>query len=384
MSRVAVMSWMCIFWLAGVVAAQASGQFPYTGRVSGNDVNVRCGPDTNYYPTMRLSTGAAVTVVGEEFGWLKIEPPPGSFCLIAKDYVDRDRDGSAVVSSDHVNVRAGSTLSSRRLPITQLSKGAVVKILGEHQDGFYKIAPPPGAYLWIAKQFVRQIKQAARPKPDVGKPPAVKTSQSPTATQPTERAPTSKPAEGKYQKLLDKLEAELEQETTGRPLTQWNLKPLLPRYEQIAKQDDEQVAKLFAQQRLKIIGDRIEIQQALKRIREGGEKLQDQRRRILQQRLAMRAKVIQLEEPFEAEGEIRKSWVFKARYRLVNPQDDRTVAYLEPGQDWPDPGNFLGRYVGIRAASKYLEGRLWILVPSEITLLERPTKPAETEEARTD
>jgi len=68
MSRVAVMSWMCIFWLAGVVAAQASGQFPYTGRVTGNDVNIRCGPDTNYYPTMRLSTGAAVTVVGEEFG----------------------------------------------------------------------------------------------------------------------------------------------------------------------------------------------------------------------------------------------------------------------------------------------------------------------------
>jgi len=281
-------------------------------------------------------------------------------------------------------VRAGSTLSSRRLPITQLSKGAVVKILGEHQDGFYKIAPPPGAYLWIAKQFVRQIKQAARPKPDVGKPPAVKTSQPPTATRPAERAPTSKPAEGKYQKLLDKLEAELEQETAGRPLTQWNLKPLLPRYEQIAKQDDEQVAKLFAQQRLKIIGDRIEIQQALKRIREGGEKLQDQRRRILQQRLAMRAKMVQLEEPFEAEGEIRKSWVFTARYRLVNPRDDRTVAYLEPGQAWPDPGNFLGRYVGIRAASKYLEGQLWILVPSEITLLERPTKPAETEEARTD
>jgi len=334
---------------------------------------------------MRLSTGTAVTVVGEEFGWLKIEPPPGSFCLIAKDYVDLDRDGSAVVSSDHVNVRAGSTLSSRRLPIMQLEKGAAVKILGEHQDGFYKIAPPPGAYLWIAKQFVRQVKQAAPPKPDVGKPPAVKTSQPPTSTQPTAaRQPTSKPAEGKYQKLLDKLEAELEQETTGKPFTQWDLKPLLPRYEQIAKQDDEQVAKLFAQQRLKIIGDRIEIQQALKRIREGGEKLQDQRRLILQQRLAMRAKMVQLEEPFDAEGEIRKSWVFTARYRLVNPQDDRTVAYLEPDPTWPDPGNFLGRYVGVRAARKYLEGQLWILVPSQITLLERPTRPAETEEVRTD
>jgi uncharacterized protein YgiM (DUF1202 family) len=60
------------------------------GEIAGTSVNVRSGPAESYYPTMQLSKGDKVTVVGHKFDWLKILPPEGSFSYIAKIYVDRD------------------------------------------------------------------------------------------------------------------------------------------------------------------------------------------------------------------------------------------------------------------------------------------------------
>ena len=55
------------------------------GTVTGNDVYVRSGFHQNYYPVTKLNKGDKVTVLGEEYGWLKVEPAADV------DVVGRDR-----------------------------------------------------------------------------------------------------------------------------------------------------------------------------------------------------------------------------------------------------------------------------------------------------
>src|SRR3954464_15320719 len=57
--------------------------------INADGVYVRSGPGDNYYPTTKLNKDMPVTVVGEKFDWLKIAPPKGSFCYVAKAFIDK-------------------------------------------------------------------------------------------------------------------------------------------------------------------------------------------------------------------------------------------------------------------------------------------------------
>src|SRR5262245_20337611 len=58
------------------------------GKINSNAVYIRSGPSENDYPTMKLDRGAPITVVSarQGFDWLKILPPDGSYCYVAKAY----------------------------------------------------------------------------------------------------------------------------------------------------------------------------------------------------------------------------------------------------------------------------------------------------------
>lgn len=131
------------------------------GEINASGVNVRSGPADSYYPTMQLSKGERVTVVGHRFDWLKIVPPQGSFSYVAKIYVDREgQSASGTINRDDVLVRAGSTLSPMKAQAqTKLAKGSSVEILGE-SDEYYKVKPPVGAYLYVKKDFVSMVNPA--------------------------------------------------------------------------------------------------------------------------------------------------------------------------------------------------------------------------------
>src|SRR3954469_6484312 len=111
--------------LAGSLALTGSMAFPLAARaedvaatevansrnsalavINSDGVYVRSGPGDNYYPTTKLTKDTPVTVVGEKFDWLKIAPPQGSFCYVAKAFIDKNPDGAAVSNRDDVNVRA--------------------------------------------------------------------------------------------------------------------------------------------------------------------------------------------------------------------------------------------------------------------------------------
>ncbi len=133
-------------------------RFPWEGEIGGNNVYVRSGAGVNWYPTTKLNVGDRVLVLGEKYGWYEIMPPVDSFSYIDQAMVDRaGRGKTGTVRQDRVYVRAGSHLESRKTA-TQcvVSKGQTVQILGE-AEGFYKIAPPREATLYVSKQYVKPV-----------------------------------------------------------------------------------------------------------------------------------------------------------------------------------------------------------------------------------
>src|SRR4051812_26734969 len=132
-----------------------NAKFNFVGEINGNNVYVRSGPSDSYYPTTKLSKGTRVIVRGAKFDYLKIEPPAGSFSYVGKAYVERRGDGGAVGRvTTAANVRTGSELNSMKTTVqSKLDAGTDVKIQGE-QEEYFKIDPPPGAYLYVKKDFV--------------------------------------------------------------------------------------------------------------------------------------------------------------------------------------------------------------------------------------
>jgi hypothetical protein len=121
MATAITLAWATLLWAqtatrpAGggdAALAKTSAAAGQIGVVTGNNVYVRSGFHSNYYPVTKLNKGDKVTVVGGEFGWLKILPPQGTFSLVDKTYVDKT-DDSGVINA-RVWVFAGSELDNRR------------------------------------------------------------------------------------------------------------------------------------------------------------------------------------------------------------------------------------------------------------------------------
>ena len=162
-------SWILATAFAAAAWSAASAAAPYEGVVTGNDVYVRSGPNTEggAYPCAKLSAPARVSVVGQMDTWLKILPPEGCYSVVSKDFVKPDAAGkTGTITGDNVWVRAAGVLRDDNFFQLQprLNKGDKVEIFGETrgQSGdFYKIKPPNGAYFWIASQFVKRADEAA-------------------------------------------------------------------------------------------------------------------------------------------------------------------------------------------------------------------------------
>ena len=136
--------------------------FPYIAEITANDVYVRSGPGTNYYSCGKLNQAEKVIVVGSKFSWSQIVPPAGSFSWISQQYVsiDSNKPDIGIVTGNKVRVYAGSDYKEPIHSTTmqqKLDEGHKVSLLGEEKDGYYKIAPPKGVYLWVSTQYTRAI-----------------------------------------------------------------------------------------------------------------------------------------------------------------------------------------------------------------------------------
>jgi uncharacterized protein YgiM (DUF1202 family) len=330
-----------------------NAKFTVVGEVNATSVNVRSGPAESHYPTMRLNKGDKVIVVGQKFDWLKIQPPQGSFSYIAKIYVDRDGAGtSGTVSGNDVQIRAGSLLSPMNdAPQTKLSTGAKVQILGE-QDEYYKIVPPEGAYLYIAKQFVAVVRQATTG--ETAPPPAVVPQ--PAATQPVEA--TTQPAPAAVPQASEDAELEFRrlearhQQTEAQLLEDRPLTDLLKEYEQLGQKAASlsatskrmvliRVAELKALQQQQ--AELLQVKQAAADFQAKQAELQTQRQAI-EQRIKASEVVI-----YTALGQLQTSALQKdgqTLLRLIDPADGQTLIYVHSTD--AKNASLIGTFVGVR------------------------------------
>ena len=152
--------------------------FPYVAQITADDVYYRSGAGTNYYPCGRLKKGDKVTVVGGEFGWSRIVPPAGSFSWVSTQYVtvDPQNAGVGTITGNSVRVYVGSEytdLIHSTTPELKLNRGDKVKLTGEQNSGYYKIAPPAGSYRWVSTKYTEPVSPSVeRPEPVIAPPEA--------------------------------------------------------------------------------------------------------------------------------------------------------------------------------------------------------------------
>ncbi len=341
------------------------------GTVAGNDVYVRSGFHQNYYPVTKLNKGDKVTVLGEEYGWLKILPPAGCYSLVEKVLIDKVDDQAGTANGEAM-VYAGSNLNDRRYAKqVRLAKGDTVQLIGETSDGgFYKIQPPAGSTLWIKADLVDRGGKS-EPKIEKVEPgellaeaggPATKPAAAPVAKGPSSTRPSTDVLAGKTaetQMDINAIEALVSAETT-KPLNERSFEPIIARLRPLAGQSSDPVAQEYAKIRIRHLEEEIEIIKAVREIRESKEAAISAADRIAAERARIVVAPVAPMVDIAVRGEIRVSNIFDGlggkpkRWRVVSP-DDRTIAFIEVPQGSPiDPVQYYGKYVGIRASAQQM------------------------------
>ncbi len=376
---------------ATMPAVETEAGYPYVGEVTGENVYVRSRGDQNWYPTTKLQKGDRVEVHGSQFTWLKIRPPRGSFCYIDKKLVVRDQSGVGVVSGDNVYVRAGSELEeyarNKTAVLTRLGKGAEVKILGEHPDGYYKIAPPKGAFYWISQRYVRRVgdvgdvsvRTTKPPEPlpirppgtgaerAKGTPPAVDIgAMKPAGVARAVTRPAKTVPKVNWQGKLDEVEAELKVALRPKARNEKDLLALRKRLLPISAQTQDDVVQQWAKIRIGDIDRAVDALARRARILEISE-----RATRLKQRAAASQAAVVAATPVrpDYQGKLVRSYAFEGRYRIVDPKENKTLVYVEfPEGSGLDPSTFVGRYVKVRMKSKRYDkdARCFIVEPAAI------------------
>jgi len=371
MKRIAISGLIVLVTVVASGLAQESPGtgFPLDGVITGNVVNVRSGPDTSWYAVSRLAEGTRVQVIGQAYGWYKITPPAGSFSWISKEDVEpAGQAGLVRVRADEAAVRAGSQLpdaADKRASVqTLLGKGTELKVTGD-QGGWYKIATPEGAGVWISTDYVKPVPAGEKTQPKPSEQPIAATTQSSTrpSTQPAAKKEAQGPL-GTFTEKLRQLDALLIVERR-KPLLEQRWSELKSEYQQIAEQTGNVVASQYAQRRLQLIEDQGSLQEGYVKLEHLGNELtrvQESTKRELDE---LRAKKLE-EKPaiWQAEGVLEQSRTFVGSALMPNRlvlyeaaragQLTKVIAYVELETNSNIPvEKYLGKYVAVSGEVRY-------------------------------
>jgi uncharacterized protein YgiM (DUF1202 family) len=335
-----------------VSATQAEGNepsFPYVAEITEDNVNIRSGPGTNYYPCGKLNTGDRVKVVASKYSWSHIVPPASSFSWISKQYVsvEPNNPGTGVVTGSAVRVYAGSDFLKPMHSTTvqfELNKGDKVELMGEEMDDYYKIAPPTGAYLWVLTQYTKPL--GAVGEVEVIVEPKTEAEANTAAVVPATTSIESEKLK-EYYALAEQIKAE-----QAKPIAQQNYAEIKKALAELADNKEAGKAAHYSKFALKQIG-RCELAVAVDQaVRFQNSQLQNIREQIEKTRVTKLSQVPEL-GGFAAVGQFESSTIYGPeevlkRYRILD-DSGQTVCYALPEglASQMNLDKFVGRRVGL-------------------------------------
>lgn len=327
----------------------AAPSFPYVAQITADDVLVRSGPGTNHYDCGKLNKGDKVTVVGSLFGWSRIVPPPESFSWISASWVKVDpaNPNVATVTSNELPVYVGSEgrepIHSNRIQL-KLNRDDKVTILGTvPQGGYYKIAPPAGAYLWVSTRYAETVAAGTAPAP----PPSFTPSAPPEGNALPARLPVSASLEeaklAEFYELQKQTDAE-----RAKPMAQQNYADIKKAMLQIANNPQAGKAARYAEFAVEQIG-RFELAlEVAEAIRLQDEQLEQTRKNLATAR-SKRLAEIKNYGKFAVMGRFETFATYgSGHYRIVD-DSNKTVCYALPAgaAAGMDLSGFIGKKVGL-------------------------------------
>jgi uncharacterized protein YgiM (DUF1202 family) len=335
--------------------------FPYIAEITGDNVNIRSGPGTNYYQCGKLNTGDKVKVVASKHSWSHIVPPAGSFSWISKQYISIEPKNPriGVVTGEAVRVYAGSDSLKPMHSTTvqlELNKGDKVELMNEEIDDYYKIVPPIGAYLWVLTQYTKPLEAKGEVTVTVESPVPQKKSETITTQQKTEAntpvvVPTTIPIESEKLKEYYALAEQIKTER-AKPMAQQNYVEIKKSLAEIADNKDAGKATRYSEFAIKQI-ERCELALAVdKEVHLQDTQLQNIREQIENARVKKLSQVPELGR-FTAIGQFESSIIYGPeevlkRYRILD-DSGQTVCYALPegSASQMDLDKFVGRRVGL-------------------------------------
>ena len=398
------------------VDRQAGGR---TGIVKRDGVSIRAGSEmaaSKSTTQLWVKKGQAVEIIGEVDGFFKITPPAGALLYISRDFVkpvaanqrtgiaerhaaaaSREPQPSPAVTSPAVTSAAPASTTPRpgqptpaRTALDEsvnavdpIDRSTMPDEYGDIEPTYDDEGNMEGADPMLDATG-RPIDDGAPLETDRSIQSLKNRNASTGATPPSRDIPPAQmqKATGRYHALLSAIEGDLSA-TMQLPLEQRDLDSLVSRYEEVAAQTDERVPSEYAKIRVTQLKTMIDLRKARADSASKSADLDAFKARMTTERMQiMRARAEKETERFDFVGELRKSYAFapeKRRYRLVDPNRQTTIAYIDIPRDVTENVEYMiGRTVGVRTSGqRYSQAaRIPIAVAASLTDLTPSTSPA--------
>jgi hypothetical protein len=321
-----------------------------------------------------LNRGVQVEIIGEADGFYKIKPPHSAAVFVSKQYIRSvpkplctgllERYMTQPRAAE--NARAATPLDS---PLASSNRTPPVSPIGSPISTTDELAaePPPLVESSDASAIVDS-------KP-IGVEPSMMDLQedAPAAAPQESEALAGGEETSRTTESLARIEADLKQTMEQSPSMR-DLASLIERYQQFAGQAGESAFAKYAIARVEQLKNLDAIRKAKNRFAADADEIDAYRSRMGAERMKiMRARAEAALIKYDLEGELRRSYAFapeKRRYRLVDPQQQATIAYIDvPVDVHADVEHMIGRFVGIRVSGRRYSqaARIPIAVAASIT-----------------
>jgi len=343
-------------------AGQPTPHFPYTGKVTADVVNVRCGPGLYYYPLATVKRDTPVVVEGEKNGWLAIRPPEEAFGLMRKSNLDIGPEGTqGTVISPSARVYISSSSAGRQWCVaTILKQDDRVTVMGPAEGDFVKVQLPARARAYIVSNYVTAA--TATPPTQGGTPTP------PGEVQPLE----SDPLIAAYKKAEADLKAELRKDLDAR-----NYEPIATAFQEVAEKAEKAYVKNAAKRQLAYVEQLIQEQAEYRRVLSLPQRLEENlseiKNRWTQQQAESAAEKRMGGPEFVATGCVRQlasleGVDYPIKYKLVD-QNDKPLVLLKSSQY--NLADYIGKIVGVRGSKEYIpEWRIYCITVDDLEVLE--------------